>query len=71
MHPLKGTKKGKVMSQRNLGIGRPLMLEETRCVRCGLPIGNDSTGVCRPDSDLGASGVMPTAKPCVDRRAQT
>jgi|GEM_PF-3861768 len=33
MHPLKGTKKGKVISQGNignLGIGRPLMLEEMR-----------------------------------------
>jgi hypothetical protein len=30
MHPLKGTKKVKVMSPENLRIGRPLMLEEMR-----------------------------------------
>ena len=30
MHPLKGTKKVKVMSRGNLGIGRPLMFEEMR-----------------------------------------
>ena len=30
MHPLKGTKKVKVMSQGILGIGRPLVLEEMR-----------------------------------------
>jgi hypothetical protein len=32
MRPLKGTKKVQVMSQGNLGIGRPLMLEEMRAL---------------------------------------
>jgi hypothetical protein len=34
MHPLKGTKKVKVMSPEHLHIGPPLMLEEMRAYEC-------------------------------------
>jgi hypothetical protein len=34
MHPLKGTKKVKVMSPENLGIARPSMLGEMRAYEC-------------------------------------